>query len=175
MLRELLQNWFKSKEEEKKAATFRDFATSIIQSDDLDSLDEPYAMVKEKADGSSGSTYRNWQSRVWDLVSNIVAGCPRRGKERLTSEQARRRINEAEGGLAHRLQTWATKVQTRQLTKARYNSLGVGTAKAIAWNLWLEKLMDHVRTVSHYEGIAAAGQAIVSRPVMFTRLRETKT
>lgn len=151
------QDWPTSEEEVKAAQAFMDFANKIIQSVDLESLAVRYTLVKQKL---GRATYKCWRGKLSELVTISVLGWTV-GKKKPSLKKAKETITKEseDANLVPELQDWV-KARTLQLSADKYMDLK--EAKMIAWNVWLDKLMDHIRTESCNNGIAAAAKDIVS-------------
>lgn len=110
-----------------------------------------------------------WRKKLTDWTFLSVLGFKRRARSRqktLTAKEAKQKIEaEAPGqNLVQKLQTWTTACRMR-LPPKKYNNLE--EAEAIAWNWWLDRIMDHTRTVSQNNEIAAAANDLVSCPLAY--------
>lgn len=156
-----LQMWQRPEEQDTVAKAFTQFASQIEKTHDngLASLAEPDSVVKGKLHHMS---YTNWQHKLAQCayyspltcVSDKIAPGRRRAKDKI----------EAETRMLRNLEQWHREQQER-LPRTTYTSLS--DAEAFAWNLWLDKLTDHVKTVSRCDGIKAAIESIVSFLFLF--------
>lgn len=79
-------------------------------------------------------------------------------KTNVLVEEARQRF-EGEGlNLMKEVKKWMSTTK-EELSKEQYDALPHD--KAIAWNWWLDKLMDHVRIVARNDGIVDAARQLV--------------
>lgn len=164
------QNWPHSEHFKEAAQIFTQYAEEIIGSSNLDTIAEPYTVLQKKL---ARLDYTTWRKKLTDWTFLSVLGYKRRGRSRqktLRAKEAKQEIEAKAPGqnLVRKLCAWTTACRS-QLTPKKYKKLA--DAKAIAWNWWLDKIMDHTRTVSRNDGIAAAANGLVSCPLaVVTRL-----
>lgn len=132
------------------------FASQIEKTHDDDwfSVFEPNSVIKGKL---RQRAYDHWVQTLLQCafasplscVSSKIAPGIGSAKDKLKEETQ----------LLPALEQWQKGRQV-QLTRETY--IHLSKTREYAWNLWLDKLMDHVKTVSRREGIVAAANNIVS-------------
>lgn len=159
-----LQKWPHSGDVKEVAQIFTQYATQLIRVSDLDTVSEPYNLLQKKVVRYEHGT---WRKKLTDWTLLSVLGYKRKGRSKhqtLTAKEAKKKIEDAAPGqkLVQKLQAWMTACAA-DLPLRKYRELA--DAKAIAWNWWLDKIMDHTRTVSHNDGVAAAANNLVTCPL----------
>lgn len=150
----MLQDWPKPEEEEAEAEAFTSFAHEIENTTDLAWVAEPCSVIKEKL---IRRPHGLWVRKVNECTFLGPVGCAR-GRHTPTIPEAKKTIKAKGTWLLHQLEQWK-KDGLAQLPEDAYK--GLPYAEACAWNLWLDKLMDHVQTVARQEGTVAAANNIV--------------
>lgn len=150
-----LQHWPELEEQVAEAQAFTSFATSIEQTPDLTWLAEPCSVIKGKL---IRRAYDVCVRKVTECTFLGPLGCIR--SETSISEAKEKIQEEVEGSrLLRDLKDWR-RARLTQLQTGAYGRLEDATA--FAWNLWVDKLMDHVRTVYRLKDIKAAAENLVS-------------
>jgi hypothetical protein len=165
-----LQIWPHFENVKEAAQNFTQYAQDIIDTSNLDTVAEPYTVLQKKL---AHIDYVTWRKKLteWTFLSLLGYKCRTRGRQKPpTAKEAKQKLEAIEPGqnLVQKLQAWTTACRM-ELPPKKYNNLE--EAEAIAWNWWLDKIMDHTRTVSRNDGIAAAANGLVSCPLaVVTRL-----
>lgn len=152
----MLQDWPEPQEQVAEAQAFTSFAHEIEESTDLTWVAEPCSVVKEKL---IRNPYNLWVKKLNECTFLSPFGCAEPNSETApTIQEAKDTIKERGTWLLQLLERWH---QDRlwQLPEDAYE--GLAEAEAFAWNLWLDKLTDHVKTVARQGGIIAAAKNIV--------------
>ena len=140
--------------ERAEAEAFTSFAHEIENTTDLAWVAEPCSVIKEKL---IRRPHGLWVRKVNECTFLGPVGCAR-GRHTPTIPEAKKTIKAKGTWLLHQLEQWK-KDRLAQLPEDAYK--GLPYAEACAWNLWLDKLMDHVKTVARQEGTVAAANNIV--------------
>lgn len=135
------------------------FASQIREAHDVDlsTVFEPHSVIKGKLKRRSYEYWVQTLSRCafvcpLSCVSSKIAPGIGSAKDKIKEETQ----------LLPALEQWQNR---RQLPRETY--IGLSQAEVYAWNLWLDKLTDHVKTVSRGNGIDAAVHSIVRFLVCF--------
>lgn len=141
--------------------TFTSFASTIEATLDLTWVSEPSSVFKWKL---IHRTYGSWLKKLTECAFLSPLSYVR-GKKTPSISEAKK-IIEAEGlRLLHDLEHWRDSMHLR---KTVYEHLT--HTKMLAWNLWLDKLMDHVETVFRLDDVEKATEEIVSSKKFCTLL-----
>lgn len=128
---------------------------------DLTWVAEPSSVFKWKL---THRAYGSWVKKLTECAFLSPLGFVI-GKNTPTISEAKKRIKEKAARLLRDLEHWRNSMCLRETVYG-----GFTPTQVFAWNLWLDRLIDHVKTVFRLRGVEKAADEVVSSDKFSTHL-----